>query len=269
MLQAQRSLGFSFCGRHSSEFGCWYTPGPDRWASQPPYETFTESVLGRHGGYYFGNRVLPRPFEMPCYCEDIDDGIWERILHWLGRDQLGPLTFDDRPGMVYTVRVAEVIQGKGYVSQVNGAKRLAGSFTIQMMADEPFARMDKLSVASAEELLADDGYLYKHTGLLPETIMPPLDHNGAIPQNKTILLYNPGSERCPLNISVAGTVGDAGLNLFNRTTGQRCSIINLTAAETTDVNICLEIDAEYGRVSLVRDGMGQLAFPYHDEGYIQ
>lgn len=122
MLQARRSLGFSFCGRHSSEFGCWYVPGPERWASQPPYETFTEGVLGKHGGYYFGNRVQPRLFEMPCYFEEIDDGIWARILAWLGRDQLGSLSFDDRPGMVYTARVAEVIQGKGYVSQQNGEK---------------------------------------------------------------------------------------------------------------------------------------------------
>lgn len=138
-----------------------------------------------------------------------------------------------------------------------------------MTADDPFAKMERMTVDSETELLENDSFLYKHTGLLAADVMPTLDHSGAVPQSKTILLHNPGSERCSLNIQIAGTVGDAGLRLYNRTTGQRCAIINLTAAETTEIDTHLEIDAEHGRVCLVRDGARTLAFPHHDDGYIQ
>lgn len=75
--------GFTFCGVHSSVFGCWYLPPAERFAQMAaPFETYTESVLGKHGGYYFGNRLLPRDFELACYYEELDGGQWERILAW-------------------------------------------------------------------------------------------------------------------------------------------------------------------------------------------
>lgn len=70
-------------------------------------------------------------------------------------------------------------------------------------------------------------------------------------------------------MAVAGNVGDQGLLLYNRTTKQRCKIINLTTEATADIGARLLVDATRGRVSIVRDGAETLAFAYHDEGYIQ
>lgn len=67
-------FGFTYCSRHSSDFGIQYAPKDAQKHTQiAPCETFQKEVPGKHGGYYFGNRVLPRNFEIPCLVEGIDD----------------------------------------------------------------------------------------------------------------------------------------------------------------------------------------------------
>ena len=57
------------------------------------------------------------------------------------------------------------------------------------------------------------------TGILPRSMMP-----GRISaDSKTVLVYNPGTERTPTIIRLAGDVGE-GLLIRNHTTEQRCRI---------------------------------------------
>jgi len=66
--------GFSYRSRHCSEFGIQYAPKDvQRHTQIAPFETFGKEVPGKHGGYYYGNRVKPREFEMPCLVDGIDD----------------------------------------------------------------------------------------------------------------------------------------------------------------------------------------------------
>jgi len=179
------------------------------------------------------------------------------------------LEFDDRPGMKYWARPAEVSDPKLYKHSAFGELRWSGTFMVRMTAHQPFAHMDPIGVEDAAELDANGGFLRDNTGMLLMHILPPLDHSGPIGQTKTLLLYNPGNERAYLNVYAAGDVGADGLLIYNRNTDQRCRIVNLTAAETVDIDTHLEIDAEHGKVYTVRYGAKTLAFPYHDEGYIQ
>lgn len=74
--------GFRFCGQHSSMLGVWYVPGSDILRPQiPAYDITTVEIPGRHGGYYFGSKVRPRIFELPCYIEEPPD-TWPRIQAW-------------------------------------------------------------------------------------------------------------------------------------------------------------------------------------------
>lgn len=145
---------------------------------------------------------------------------------------------------------------------------ITGTFIVQLIAHDPFAKMDRLSVMNTAELDANGGFLRHHTGLLPESVLPPLDHSGGIGKTKELLLYNPGSERAPLTIEVAGDVGDGGLLIVNRTTNQRCQIVKLTKQLTTQAGAVLAVDSEHGRTVLLRQGATTLAYAHHDDGYI-
>ena len=170
--------------------------------------------------------------------------------------------------MKYWARPAEVSDPKLYKHTIFGDFLWSGTFMVRMTAHQPFAHMDRIGVDDAAELDANGSFLRDNTGMLPLHILPTLDHSGPIGQTKT-LLYNPGNERAYLNVRVAGDVGADGLLIYNRNTDQRCRIVNLTAAETVDIDTHLEIDAERGQVHTVRHGARTLAYPYHDEGYIQ
>lgn len=165
-------------------------------------------------------------------------------------------------------RPAEAIEPKAYIRKAFEETTVTGTFTVHLIAHDPFAKMGKLSITDLAELEANSGFLRYHTGLLPADIMPPLDHSGTIGKTKELLLYNPGSERTPLTIEAAGDVGDDGLLLVNRTTGQRCRIVKLTKQATTQAGAVLSLDGEHGRTVLVHSGVATPAYAYHDEGYI-
>lgn len=171
----------------------------------------TVEISGRHGGYYFGSKVRPRVFSLPCYFEDEPPAVWPQIQQWLDREQFGALEFDDRPGMIYMARPMEAIEPKAYIRDSFDRKAISGTFTATFVAHDPFAKMDRISVDDPADLEANGGFLRDHTGLLPTGIMPKLDYSGTIGKTTELLLYNPGSERTGLTIEVAGDVGEAGL----------------------------------------------------------
>lgn len=89
-MTEQVGSGFSFCGRHCGDFGVWYTPGDARLNTRiPAFDIETVEIPGRHGGYYFGNKVKPRVFTLPCFFEDEPEAAWPAIQHWLSRDRFG------------------------------------------------------------------------------------------------------------------------------------------------------------------------------------
>lgn len=74
--------GFSFCGRHSREFGVWYIPGGSILNPQiPAFDITTLEIPSRDGGYFFGSKVRPRVFTLPCYIEEPPEA-WPRIQAW-------------------------------------------------------------------------------------------------------------------------------------------------------------------------------------------
>lgn len=109
---------------------------------------------------------------------------------------------------------------------------------------------------------APDSATLAHTGLLPSTIMP------AAPtlESRSFLLYNPGTEAAHTVIRIAGDVG-SGMLIRNLTTGQRCKIVDLKADSLLDGQV-LELDSYRGQTRTVLGEHVEMAFPFHDEGYI-
>ena len=139
----------------------------------------------------------------------------------------------------------------------NGIKLYAGTFTATFTCYEPFGHMFQTSYSGD----IDDRTL-AHTGLLPAAIMP------ASPtlETRSFLIYNPGTELAHTVIRIAGDVGSSML-IRNLTTGQRCKVIGLHSDSLLESQALL-LDSARGQTRTELGNHVEMAFPFHDEGYI-
>lgn len=181
----------------------------------------------------------------------------EGLLRWLDRGTKGTLIYDDKPYVYYDVRPAKRIEIKQYTHRENGVLLYSGTFTVTFRCYDPFGKLFASSYDGdcKPELLSVTGIL--HTSMMPA---PPN------PSDTMFLAYNCGTEKAPLTIQLAGDVGD-GLSIVNETTGQVCKIVGLKADEIP-AGAYVEIDSGTGQVWLVKGLERELAFHYHDLGYL-
>lgn len=179
-------------------------------------------------------------------------------MQWLDRNTQGTLIYDERPHVYYVVHPAKRIEIRQYTHRVNGELLYSGTFTITFRCYDPFGKLyvDSYGSTCTPALLAS-------TGILPATMMPPTPSASDI----GFLLYNCGTERAPLTLRLAGDVGDNGLTIENETTGQVCKIVGLRQDELPP-GASLEINSETGQVWLLKGMERELAFHYHDMGYL-
>lgn len=165
---------------------------------------------------------------------------------------------DSKSYVYYDVRPVKRIEIRQYTHRVDGIERYSGTFTVAFRCYNPFGKLFRNSysgVCGEAELI--------QTGILPADMMP----EPAELTSRQMLLYNCGTERANTRIQLAGDVGE-GLTIENITTGQQCKIVGLKAGEIPP-GAYLEIDSETGQVWLVKGEERELAFHYHDLGYIQ
>lgn len=98
---------------------------------------------------------------------------------------------------------------------------------------------------------------------MPAALRPPAPTTGST----NFLIYNPGIETAHTLFRIAGDVGENGLLIRNFTMGQRCKVVNLKE-ESLLSGACLELDSRMGQTRIALGEEIELAFPFHDEGYI-
>lgn len=204
-----------------------------------------------------GNKVKPRDFPLDCYFEGITFAMREKLMRWLDRNTSGRLVFDHKPYVYYDVRPVKRIEIRQYTHAMDGQRLYSGTFTITFRCYDPFGILLRTShegICTPEEREA--------TGILPTAMMPLLPGL----HDRQFLLYNCGTERAHTIFRLAGDVGD-GLEIENRTTGQRCAVVGLRSADLPP-GAYLEIRSNAGQVWLVQGAERKLAFHYHDLGYI-
>lgn len=138
-----------------------------------------------------------------------------------------------------------------------GEIRHSGTFTAAFKVHDPFGRMLLRSIPVGEEKK------YGGTNLLPAAMMP------AAPtaQDTSFLLYNPGTEVANTMILLAGSVGADGLTIRNAASTLECKIIGLQE-NTLAPGQYLSIDSEKGQVMKHSGADSELAFHFHDKGYL-
>lgn len=150
------------------------------------------------------------------------------------------------------------IQISLYSSDLPEGARYSGTFTATFTCYDPFGRLLKtvLDSESSESELSETGLLSAEKTLEAVTAV-----------SSFFLLYNPGTETGHTVFRVAGDVGADGLLIRNLTTGQKCKVVNLKASSLLE-GAYLELDSEKCQTSIVLGDESELAFPFHDEGYI-
>lgn len=181
------------------------------------------------------------------------------MYRWLRRGTQGELVFDARPYVCHDAVTSKRIVISLYDSEAaDGIIRYSGTFSAYFRCHNPFGRLKRIwhdSDVSESELI--------HTGVLPAGMKPDIP----TAESRNLLLYNPGTERAQTVIRIAGDVG-SGLLIRNFTTGQRCSVVGLTA-DSLLPGAALELDSAMGQTRIALGEDTSLAFALHNEGYIE
>ena len=252
--------GVSFCGVDIETLGLEYVPDKKetyvfKSASSSIEE---ESFNGHDGGYYYGSTLKPKDFSLLCYYEetDIRNGIMSKVQALFKTGRTGKLVFSIRPWCYYIATVISVDTS----SMLNFRN---GLITITLRAYYPFARTDFTQISEWDldrfDVMKNSGYILKE-GREPDAPVV-----GS--EDSRFLVYNPGTVTADAFIEIAGDV-DEGVIIKNTTNGTECEIVALSKAVTSDENKYLIIDSLSGKTVLTDGETGEIAFLYHDHGFI-
>lgn len=253
--------GFSFCGTNIGTFGLEYVPSlQDMYVyRQGQYAVDEDTFTAHHGGYMYGTQVKPKDFTLQCFYEgrDINSGLQMNVEHYFRRGRTGKLIFSTRPWLWYVATVVSV--------ETQRTNRYNGFVTIKMRAYYPFGRTDNLYL-----LTTADVDMKNNTFLLNAADTPTTNYNGiALQANEpyTIHLYNGGTEPAAVEIQIAGAINE-GITFENVTNHTRCKLRALTAELSSGAGKYLSCNALNGKTVLTDGSTSELAFLYHDEGFL-
>lgn len=252
---------FTFCGTDIRSLGLSYAPEMSETFVYRPAEAQSaiETFEAHNGGYYYGSWSAPKDFTLRCFFEEtnIDKGIMGKVYALFKVGRSGKLVFDRRPWCYYYATVTEPVQAD-FTNYLNGL------ITISLKAMYPFARSDIETCLRTDPnhdtMVANSAVFDKEGMELPKV------YN--LTEQTSIILANVGNERAALGIKVSGNVGD-GIIITNSTTGQKCKMVAITKPNTTNVNRSVLVDPISGKTVLVGTGFKELAFKYHEYGFIE
>lgn len=120
-------FGFTFKGRHSSEFGLRVLKV--KRAICPPLSLLKQAVPRMIGEHYFGKKLEPITFEFEIlFVEQFDDymGKVRSISDWLSGEELSDLSIDDEPTKVYKA----TLQSGGEIEELCDIKKATLTFYV-------------------------------------------------------------------------------------------------------------------------------------------
>lgn len=256
--------GFSFCGVDVSTIGLEYAPeNANTYVYAPTTSSIQEeSFDGHDGGYFYGSTKKPKDFILRCFYEatHIQHGIMTKIHDLFRIGKTGKLVFQKNPWCYYVATVVGV--DTSHITNY-----LNGLVTIKMRAYYPFSRSDETYIDASDENAVT---LHNNTGLFYDAAKnteTSLAKDTPISSQKTFLLYNAGTEKASVAIEIAGDA--PGVTIANSTTGQKCKLVGLTKAKTSDINKYIVCDGLNGKTVLSDGTSSTLAFRHHDSGFIE
>lgn len=109
-------LGFTFKGKHSSEFGIIRVINGDRLKEDltPEFQDITQEIEGADGMFYYGTKYKKRDFVIDFAFDNLSEGQLADLKRWLNGKEIGDLEFDEKEGVIYSAKVT----GKAVVNYI-------------------------------------------------------------------------------------------------------------------------------------------------------
>ena len=136
-------IGFSFKGRHSSEFGIVRVSDGSRYNEDllPSIQDKTVQIPGGHGSYFFSTSFTQKNFPISIAFEDLTEDKFHELRTWLADQVPGELIFDERPYKKYQAKIGTGAQNVKYICfQENGQRIYKGEGQINFICYYPFAK---------------------------------------------------------------------------------------------------------------------------------
>lgn len=104
--------GFTFNGRHSSEFNILKVASNSGYQSSliPTIEDYTLDIPGRDGTYFYNGRYKEKNIEINIAFDSVTEKNLRELTEWLGTNEEGELIFDELPYKKYIVKVKDEIE---------------------------------------------------------------------------------------------------------------------------------------------------------------
>lgn len=101
-------VGFTYAGKHSSQFGIFSVSSGDRYMRtlSPEFSDNVTNVNGRDETYYFGTTYNRRSFQLHCAFDSVTEQEYREMRLWLRTDTISPFTFDEIPYIQFFAKVA-------------------------------------------------------------------------------------------------------------------------------------------------------------------
>lgn len=137
-------IGFSFNGRHSSEFNVYLVSNGSRYQDSlvPSPIDYTEQIPGRAGALYFGSDTDTRTFPVSIAYDNLSERQVRQLRQWLSPQATGDLVFDERPYKTYSAKISDA-PSLEFICFDNddGGRVYKGEGTINFISYYPYARV--------------------------------------------------------------------------------------------------------------------------------
>lgn len=246
-------IGFTFNGRHSSEFNIYSVSEGSRYQDVlvPNPIDYTEQVPGGVGQYYFGSDMDIKEFPLSIAYDKLTETQVRELRNWLAPDAVGELIFDERPYKTYTGKIStspslSFICFDSYNKESGRKERIyKGEGSINFVCYYPLGVVsgDKKELKYYSDLDNKDEWAAS-TGMIEDLdttgVNKGYDHYITLPDNsKGIQLFNPGDKDTDFILS------------FNKPTPMNDILFTLSNGEQFMLNLrSSDTDVEdYGAVS--------------------
>ena len=135
-------IGFSFAGRHSSEFNLYRVSTGSRYQEDlvPVSSDSTEEIIGGDGAYYFGTRKEPLELPLSVAFDNITEAQFRQMRAWLSGEETQPIIFDERPYKTYYGKVNGAPHLEYICFKEKGKRIYKGEGTINFICYYPYAK---------------------------------------------------------------------------------------------------------------------------------
>ena len=141
-------LGFTFNGRHSSEFGLTVV-SPNGLYQENMFASFedkTVDVSGKEGVYYFGTEIKTKEMSVQLAFDHLTSENYRKIKEWLSPKVVAKLIFDERPYKYYWVKISTspVFSFIPFEEEIEGkmVHIFKGELSINFIAYDPYGYCD-------------------------------------------------------------------------------------------------------------------------------